>query len=84
LTARLRVVYLYGPPGVGHIVDVPCLEWLAKQRGPRIWVSDGRVTGCRDQGSETLRRRSKQICRRARIHRAENAQDAVSWLRQRR
>jgi hypothetical protein len=38
------------PPGSGNIVDLPCLEWLAEQRPPRIWVSDGRVTGIGDHG----------------------------------
>jgi hypothetical protein len=28
-----------------NIVDVQSLEWLAKQQPPRIWVSDGGVTG---------------------------------------
>lgn len=28
-----------------NVVDGPALEWLARQPGPRLWVSDGRVTG---------------------------------------
>ena len=28
-----------------NIIDVPALEWLNKQSAPRMWVSDGGVTG---------------------------------------
>jgi hypothetical protein len=68
-------------PGVGNIVDIPCLEWLASQRGPRIWVSDGGVTGKGDRGGPNLRDQAEQICRRARIQRVRTASDAVKHLR---
>lgn len=37
----------------GNVVDMVALEWLAKQPGRRIWVSDAMVTGhgdCHDAG----------------------------------
>lgn len=33
-------------PWGNNVVDGPALEWLAGQPGPRMWVSDGYVTGC--------------------------------------
>ena len=35
--------------GNGNVVDGPALRWLARQGGPRLWVSDGCVTGRDDQ-----------------------------------
>lgn len=32
-------------PMGGNIVDGPALEWLNSQAAPRVWVSDGHVTG---------------------------------------
>ena len=69
------------PPGSGNIVDLPCLEWLAAQRPPRIWVSDGRVTGIGDRGCAVLRRDSKELCKRARIERVRNLAEAEKRLR---
>jgi hypothetical protein len=37
----------YLPYG-GNVVDGPALDWLGEQTGPRIWVSDGYVTGTGD------------------------------------
>lgn len=31
--------------GGGNVVDGPALAWLIKQPGPRVWYSDGMVTG---------------------------------------
>jgi hypothetical protein len=31
------------PHGYGNEIDMPALEWLAKQSKPRIWVSDAQV-----------------------------------------
>ena len=39
------------PYGGGNIVDLPALDWLARQPRPRIWVSDGGVTGVGDNAS---------------------------------
>jgi hypothetical protein len=37
--------HLQRPGGGGNCVDGPALDWLCKQRGPRIWISDGAVSG---------------------------------------
>jgi hypothetical protein len=41
-------------PWGNNVVDGPALEWLATQPGPRIWVSDGYVTGVGDQDTPEL------------------------------
>jgi hypothetical protein len=67
--------------GSGNIVDLPALEWLAKQSLPRLWVSDGAVTGVGDKGSEALRRRCEALCRRSRIRRVAKLDEAAALLR---
>ena len=65
--------------GSGNIVDGPALEWLAKQPAPRIWISDGWVTGCHDHTSLDLSGEVLRICTQAEITRVEKA-DAVCDL----
>jgi hypothetical protein len=67
-------------PGGGNIVDLPALGWLARQTGPRIWVSDGLVTGVGDQSSKALTAQCKAVCKRARIQRAAKLADAAALL----
>jgi hypothetical protein len=64
-----------------NVVDLPALEWLAKQPLPRFWISDGIVTGAGDRGSEVLKRRCVAVCQRARIRRVEKIDQAVALLR---
>ncbi|MBW2313721.1 MAG: hypothetical protein JRH10_05985 [Deltaproteobacteria bacterium] len=68
------------PFGSGNIVDVPALEWLARQPEPRLWVSDGGVTGEMDRGSREIRRRCAEIVRRGRIERLDSAEEAAKRL----
>lgn len=42
--------YKRNKSGPSNCIDVPSLEWLCKQPGPRYWVSDGYVTGKGDSG----------------------------------
>lgn len=44
----------YPPGGGGNIVDGPALEWLGTQQAPRIWISDGCVTGINDTMAPNL------------------------------
>lgn len=66
--------------GRGNIVDLPALEWLARQTAPRIWLSDGGVTGVGDVPSPELTARCRAVCRRARIRRVLTAQQAARAL----
>ena len=68
------------PYGRGNVVDQPALEWLARQRGPRVWISDGRVTGRNDRSSAAIGRACDRICRSASIQRVEDAARAKHAL----
>lgn len=46
---RVADKYVTRPDDAGNTIDAPALVWLAKQEGPRYWVSDGGVTGRMDQ-----------------------------------
>lgn len=67
-------------PGSGNIVDLPALEWLARQPAPRVWVSDAGVTGIGDRPSKALRARCLALCRRAGIRRVERIDEAAGLL----
>jgi hypothetical protein len=66
------------PYGSGNIIDVPALRWLTRQPRPRLWVSDGGVTGVGDCGSEELHQEAARICTAARIQRCDSLDDAVA------
>jgi hypothetical protein len=70
-------------PPVGHggnVIDGPALRWLATQPAPRIWVSDGCVTGLGDRSGRALREDAAQVCERAGIVRVRTAEDARAIL----
>jgi hypothetical protein len=67
-------------PGRGNIVDLPALEWLARQPQPRVWVTDGGVTGVGDRPSKALGARCRALCHRARIERVAKLADAATLL----
>jgi hypothetical protein len=71
------------PPGSCNVVDVPALAWLARQRPPRIWVSDGGITGIDDQPSRFIDDQCRRICRSARIVRVPDAARAAAALARR-
>lgn len=67
----------------GNCVDGPALEWLGTQEGPRIWVSDGIVTGRGDNTADNLYRDAYEICVRHRISRVSDlrrVQGALTFL----
>ncbi len=67
-------------PGRGNIVDLPALEWLARQPQPRVWVSDGGVTGIGDQPSKRLGERCRRLRERAKIQRVAKLAEATALL----
>ena len=67
--------------GSGNVVDLPALEWLAKQPAPRLWLSDGCVTGVGDQGCDQLLERCKTVVERGHIQRVDDAGAALDALR---
>ncbi len=48
--------------GGNNVIDMPCLEWLSKQKGPRVWFSDGGASGRRDQSHEGMGDACKAFC----------------------
>ena len=66
--------------GIGNIVDLPALKWLAAQRAPRIWISDGGVTGVDDTPSAEIEQSCHRVCRRARIRRVKTVKEAAAAL----
>jgi hypothetical protein len=68
------------PPGNGNVVDLPALAWLARQPEPRVWVSDGHVTGIGDRPSKRLREECEALARRARIRRVATLDEARALL----
>lgn len=79
--ADRRVTNEYFKPfGSGNVVDLPALEWLARQPEPRLWVSDGCVTGVSDQGCEVIMRNCRTLAKRARIRRVADAEQAIEAL----
>lgn len=66
--------------GQGNVVDLPALEWLARQPSPRIWLSDGRVTGVGDRSCALLNRRCDEARRRGGIRRVADLPAAARLL----
>ncbi len=66
--------------GIGNVIDGPALRWLAERPAPRVWVSDGNVTGVGDRGHDRLTEESRAICAAAGIVRVANAAEARKAL----
>jgi hypothetical protein len=66
--------------GGGNLVDGPALYWLADQKGPRIWVSDGMVTGRGEDSEDVLNRECDAVVMRARITHVRCWDDALALL----
>jgi hypothetical protein len=66
--------------GTGNVIDLPALRWLAKQTGPRVWISDGHVTGCGDMGTPEMKAACERVCVAARIVRVADAGQAAKAL----
>ena len=67
--------------GAGNIVDGPALHWLGKQMMPRIWVSDGYVTGIGDMPAPNLTREAAALCKKYHIIRVGNLNEAVALFK---
>lgn len=70
----------YLPVGEMNGVDGPALRWLGAQPLPRIWISDGQVTGEGDHQTEGLAQIAAGICERYRIQRVNTLQAALRRL----
>jgi hypothetical protein len=61
---RVRTIPEHGP---GNVVDGPALRWLSRQRPPRVWITDGGVTGVRDVFTPEGSAECWSLCRRYRV-----------------
>lgn len=59
----------------GNVVDGPALQWLSRQKTPRVWVSDGGVTGVNDCSSTNLQVEANMIVAMAHIKRVPTLDD---------
>lgn len=72
----------YAPPGGGgNIIDGPALQWLSTQRAPRVWVSDGIVTGCDDFCALNLFEEASATCQAHNIYRVPLLEDARNLVK---
>ena len=67
--------------GGGNVIDGPALRWLSTQPMPRIWVSDGIVTGIGDVAKRSLTADAQAICFHAGIKRARTLEIAIRSLK---
>ena len=72
--------YIGAPAGGANVVDGPALQWLSKQAKPRIWVSDGQVTGVNDRMSAINSLECVGITRRHQIAQEKDMSNAVKLL----
>jgi len=70
----------FEPFGSGNVVDLPALEWLAREPAPRLWVSDGCVTGVGDEGCQKILEACRVVQKRAGIRRVETPREAIAIL----
>lgn len=77
-TIKTRIAQVGG----GNIVDGPALAWLGQQAEPRLWVCDGVVTGCNDEGSRVLDLEAEALRRKGRIARFDSLHDLAGHLQQ--
>lgn len=67
--------------GGGNTVDGPALRWLAKQKGPRYWISDGYVTGAYSGASDVnLYADAILVCRQAHIMRIDSMAEVIEMF----
>jgi hypothetical protein len=72
--------WINAPAGGANVIDGPALQWLAKQPKPRIWVSDGQVTGKNDHTGAVNHLECLCLSRRHHIIRKDRVADGVQLL----
>jgi hypothetical protein len=74
---RVRTIPEHGP---GNVVDGPALRWLGRQRPPRVWITDGGVTGIRDMPAPERSAECWSLCRRYKVRPVRNIDTALRVL----
>ena len=65
----------------GNCVDGPALDWLGTQLGPRVWVSDGYVTGYNCGMTSNLVNDAITKCTNYNITRVPTIDHLLTWVR---
>jgi hypothetical protein len=71
----------FSTPGGSNVIDLPALEWLSCQPEPRVWLSDGCVTGIHDASSRSILEACNTIQRDNSITRVDTVEQVVKALR---
>lgn len=66
----------------GNGVDMPALQWLAEQPGPRLWISDGQAI-CPNIPMRTAKEECYAFAHLAGIERVDNMPQALEAVRKR-
>jgi hypothetical protein len=75
--------YEMTPDGGRNVIDGPALhEWLAKQPMPRIWVSDGLVTGLNDNSAPNLTKDAAITIAKHSIVRVDGVAEAIEMFKE--
>ena len=72
--------WITAPAGGANVIDGPALQWLSKQPKPRIWVSDGQVTGKNDRSGALNHLECLYLIRKHQIVQKDKIADAVKSL----
>ena len=67
--------------GNGNVVDLPALAWLSSQKGRRIWISDGEVTGQGDRQESWMMDAADRIVKLSNIEQFPSTEEFTATLR---
>lgn len=71
---------IYDAQWGNNLVDKPALEWLAKQKGPRIWVSDGGVHPLKQGSTLSAQQDCAEVVCQNQIHQILSFKDLQVYL----
>lgn len=70
------------PLGTGNnVIDGVALRWLATQPAPRVWVSDGQVTGRAEGTTRSLLDDAAKVMKRGHIKRIPHVAEALEYFK---
>ncbi len=73
--------FIHPPAGGNNGIDGPALRWLAKQKGMKIWLSDGGVTGIGDGSSTTLFDDASMVVKKGRIMQTFTPEETIAVIK---
>lgn len=72
--------HICSPSAAANTIDGPALRWLATKDHPRVWVSDGAVTGIGDTSDAALHAEAQMLRRIHRIHQVPSGSEALQYF----